>query len=607
MKRRQFLSLSALGALSATALYPTLARAQASAAAGSGFTIGVLPDTQFYSRYATPDTGNLYRARYGSEPYEAQTRWLVEHREELGIAFTTHLGDIVDQAEVIQEWDVANAAMSILDNAAMPYSLLPGNHDLSEQEPTHFSEYFPASRSKAFSTFRERYSAPNSECEYHIFHAAGRQFLVLALAWRADDAALDWAQSVLNSHRDIPTILTSHEITGIKPDGEVFLTEEYGEHLWERLIYPNSQIFLTIAGHHHGAGYTTRTNAQGREVIHVLQDYQMAYQGGNGLMGLLHFDLAAATLTMTAFSPWVALKPVESLNQFDQILLEEPDSWTLPLHLPPAPEATAPDYTERTRGLITAGYSAPHIDPGQLPTSAEDYPHVPAAVHWRPSASTPGRLIDVSGNNNHATAADPGGLRIITGAHPLSADGAALYWQRPHRSWLRTDKDAPLNSLTFEEGYTLETFLYIDPAFGEENHWMGALGRLGQRGGEEPEEPPAVMAVSSLREVQWSAVATQGNTGGTSNWSHEVPVGRWLHVAVVNDPARGSIEMFVDHAPILRDVLGASGLATANEPWLIGASIWAGQPDTPWVGGIGETRVVAKPLGREEWLTGWGK
>lgn len=35
---------------------------------GSRFSIGVLPDTQFYSRYSTPETGNLAQARYGSEP-----------------------------------------------------------------------------------------------------------------------------------------------------------------------------------------------------------------------------------------------------------------------------------------------------------------------------------------------------------------------------------------------------------------------------------------------------------------------------------------------------------------------------------------------------------
>lgn len=603
LPRRRFLSLSALALGTAAFSHPALARARASAADGSGFSLGVLPDTQFYSRYATPDTGNLYRARYGSEPYEEQVRWLIEHREELGIAFVAHLGDVVDQAEVIQEWEVASAAMGLLDRAGLPYSILPGNHDLSEAAPTHFGEFFPASRS----TCRERYAAPNNECEYHLVRAAGREFLVLALAWRADDAALAWARGVLDAHPQVPTIVTSHEITGIRPDGEVFLTEEYGERLWRDLIAPRDQVFLTLAGHHHGAGYTVRRNDRGNEVIHVLQDYQMAYQGGNGLLGLLHLDLAAGTLSMTALSPWVAAKPAEALTRYDEALLSEPDSWTHPL--PPrvaSPGSPGPDYAERARSIIAAGYTPAAIDPGRAPRGVEDYPHVPAAAHWRPSASRPGVLVDVSGHGNHAATAGRAAPRIAPEAHPLSADGSALLWPAGHRAWLRTAPHAPLNFMTFDEGYTLETFLLIDPAFGEENFWMGALGRLGRRGGEEPDEPPAVLALSSLREVQWSAVATRGDTSGTSNWSHEVPLGQWFHVAVVGDADANTIEMFIDGAPILRDVLGASGLATAGEPWLIGASVWAGRPDTPWVGGVGETRLVARPLGSHEWLTARG-
>src|SRR5690625_4380306 len=78
---------------------------------GSRFTLGVMPDTQFYSRYSTPDTGNLYMDRYGSEPYAAQAEWLVEHQNELNIPFTAHLGDVVDQSSIVQEWEVADRSM----------------------------------------------------------------------------------------------------------------------------------------------------------------------------------------------------------------------------------------------------------------------------------------------------------------------------------------------------------------------------------------------------------------------------------------------------------------------------------------------------------------
>ena len=102
----------------------------ASPSEGSRFSIGVLPDTQFYSRYSTPETGNLAQARYGSEPYLAQTQWLVDHQDELNMDFVTHLGDVVDQWNVEGEWQVADKAMQVLDDSDLNYSILPGNHDM---------------------------------------------------------------------------------------------------------------------------------------------------------------------------------------------------------------------------------------------------------------------------------------------------------------------------------------------------------------------------------------------------------------------------------------------------------------------------------------------
>ena len=58
----------------------------------------MLPDTQFYSRYSTAGSGDLFMARYGTEPYIEQTKWLAANKDNLKIPFVTHLGDIVDRA-----------------------------------------------------------------------------------------------------------------------------------------------------------------------------------------------------------------------------------------------------------------------------------------------------------------------------------------------------------------------------------------------------------------------------------------------------------------------------------------------------------------------------
>lgn len=615
---------------------------------GSRFTLGVLPDTQFYSRYSTPDTGNLYQQRYGSEPYAAQAQFLVDHKDDLNIPFTTHLGDVVDQADVEQEWEVADRSMRILEDGGMNYSILPGNHDKLDTNPTPFTHWFGKDRAAQNSTFGERYEAPNNESEFHIFEAEGQKYLVLALAWRADDAALDWAQSIIDAHSNLPTILTTHESSNIDGDGKVFLSKDYGEHLWNRLINKNDQIFLTIGGHHHGAGYTVKQNRAGHDVVNVLQDYQMAYQGGNGLLGLLQFDLTGKELDMTALSPWVAEKKPESLNQFDDLILpSDRDSWTVPMDFKQrfaafAPDwepgdANDPDYAAKAKEIVSAGYTDPTITPGQRPVDAADYPVVAGtAAHWRPGQAVrngerlkdgdiagKGTVIpDVSGNGNDMTRGALGtrgaigsreeDVKFSADKHELSSDEGSLMWADPgansqRLNWFETATEAAVNKETFSDGYTFETFVKIDEAFDGNNAWMGAVSREGERGSlgvtSEGEEPPATLAVSSLREMQWSTVGIEGNTQGASNWSHEVPKGEWLHVAIVNDPAKNTVEMFINGAPILRDVLGANGLASAEQPWLMGAAMWKGNPANPWFGSIGETRITHGALGEDQWLT----
>lgn len=93
-----------------------------------------------------------------------------------------------------------------------------------------------------------------------------------------------------------------------------------------------------------GSGVLVQQNDHGHDVVNALQDYQMAYQVGNSLLGLLQFDLTNNTLTMTALSPWVAVKPRETLNQFDELILEDPaDSWSVPLHSADRFAGFAPD------------------------------------------------------------------------------------------------------------------------------------------------------------------------------------------------------------------------------------------------------------------------
>ena len=163
---------------------------------------------------------------------------------------------------------------------------------------------------------------PSGLSNWHKFTVAGVPMMAVNVPWGSDGDDLDWAESVLNAHKTVPTIITTHQIIDISPTGTA-LSTSFGQRLWNRLINHHNQVFLTVNGHHHGATNRIVTNADGQPVFQQLLDYQMAYQGGNGLMALMEFDFTHNQLCQTAFSPWVPLKG-DHANSLDRALLTGP-------------------------------------------------------------------------------------------------------------------------------------------------------------------------------------------------------------------------------------------------------------------------------------------
>ena len=111
--------------------------------------------------------------------------------------------------------------------------------------------------------------------------------------------------------------------------------------------------------------------------------------------------------------------------------------------------------------------------------------------------------------------------------------------------------------------------------------------------------------MSSLRELRWYSYGENGE--GFSNWTHEVPKGKWMHIAVVNDLADKSVTMYVDGSPILRDGYGPLGMGGNGDKWLLGTSAWDNDKVDGWFGNIGEIRMVDHPIAPDQWLTARGK
>lgn len=297
---------------------------------GDPFTMVVLPDTQNYT----------YAGRQGTILQQAQ--WVVANRSAANTAFVAQLGDLVSEYPNAAQWGNVSAGLKPLDDAAMPYSVIPGNHDFDNAtgDVGPYDTYFPVSRfaGKAWpaGTSYGGYLGQNqfgpdpvdrkNMNNYALFSAGGTDFLLLNLEWEAPQYALDWADRVLANNPGRTVIMTTHSYVSIsgglrttaqRPGGTPPAT------LWSSFVSTHCQIAMVLSGHEHsgnvGEARRTDTNSCGKPVQGILTDYQDRPNGGDGWLRSYRFDPSAGTVTATTYSP-----------KLDQYETDADSAFTLP-------------------------------------------------------------------------------------------------------------------------------------------------------------------------------------------------------------------------------------------------------------------------------------
>lgn len=288
------------------------------------FVLPLLPDTQFYAENNHREL-RLFRSneRFAGLPYEpalaffAQTSWLARNASVLQVPMVVHLGDVVQNAGTLGQWQIASGAMRVLEEGGVPYSIMSGDRDIhgattpDDQRSfrDRFKDHFGPQRAAWQSTYGG--SDPLGLSQFHLFRIQGQQFLLLALDWSPSKATLAWAQSIIDEHPHVPVILASHNILYRKKSEPPQLSHEgndSGPLFWDQLIRRNDQIFLTLSGHVEGSAHARMLNDQGHSVDMVMVDYQDEYLGGNGMLQLLEVDLRRNRIDALALSPWVLWK-----------------------------------------------------------------------------------------------------------------------------------------------------------------------------------------------------------------------------------------------------------------------------------------------------------
>lgn len=321
----------------------------------SDFTLAILPDTQYYAESAPAI-------------FNSQTQWIADNAQTENIAFVSHVGDVVEHAGSLAEWQNADAAMDTLDGA-VPYSVLPGNHDFTSVgthgDAANFVNTFGASRYSGAPWYGG--SSANQLNHYQTFSAGGYQFLHLALEWEPRAAAVSWAQGILDANPTLPAIVSTHAY--LRPSGERFTGAVSpdgldGEQLFQSLITTNPQIFLVAGGHFSGEAHAVSINDAGLPVLEMVVDYQSRPNGGDGFMQLLKFRPDFDTIDVTTYSPTLDAFETDADSQFSFSLdfAARLDFAGAPTAALTSPLDNGPGDTNPAERLVTVNTAEPHFE-----------------------------------------------------------------------------------------------------------------------------------------------------------------------------------------------------------------------------------------------------
>ena len=230
-------------------------------------------------------------------------------------------------------------AFERLDNK-LPYVVCTGNHDYgytkSENRLSRFPDYFPMTRNecwrhKIVSVCNNAHGIPTLENAAYEFHTdTWGDLLVVSLEFAPRDEAIEWARKLVAEPRYANTrvILLTHSFIawkGNRKKTEPYeLTDaNYQQAIWDKLVYPSSNIRLVICGHEchpttdyfETVGFRTDKNAAGKSVAQMMFNAQTADgqwhgNGGDCWLRILEFLPDGRTVSVRTFSPMFALSPV---------------------------------------------------------------------------------------------------------------------------------------------------------------------------------------------------------------------------------------------------------------------------------------------------------
>jgi len=302
-----------------------------------------------WSMILLPDPQSYIKFDYNQPLFDLMLSWVKKTMKPLNTQLVLCTGDLVEQNEFMNpdgingnqsskaQWEAAAKAFDKLDGK-IPYILATGNHDYgfksAENRNTHFDRYFPVTKNdKTAALLRDvglnidgMPTLANATFEFVSPH--GKKYLILVLEFAPRDEILDWAKKIVDQdkYKKHIVILLTHAYMEadneyIKTAGYKLHNPNYGDAIWQKLIYPSSNIRMVLAGHiglpddeKGHLAFRTDKNSIGKKVHQMVFNAQALGggwhgNGGDGWLRILEFTPDGKTVKVKTFSPLFAISP----------------------------------------------------------------------------------------------------------------------------------------------------------------------------------------------------------------------------------------------------------------------------------------------------------
>ena len=156
----------------------------------------------------------------------------------MNIAFVTQLGDCVQNANIINEWAVADSAFGLLENPlttaltdGLPFGVAVGNHDqipvgnpAPQSTTENYNTYFGEARFLGRVYYGGNDGVHQNDNHFQLFDAGGMKFIIIHLEYDPtgpEQNVLNWADDLLaNQYADRRAIVASHHVLQIGNPGD---------------------------------------------------------------------------------------------------------------------------------------------------------------------------------------------------------------------------------------------------------------------------------------------------------------------------------------------------------------------------------------------------